>query len=759
MNARKLRSSVCLGALLMVCAFNSAELALGEWISSGDYVVTVTETQVMDGPRPVTVFETGSNFRVHSVNGSWVACRQELDGEFRSGWVKKTDVLKLNSDQRAVYATKDTLIPSQGQTLKLAKGRPITIKYESDHFVDIFVVSEEGKASYKWVAKNGYGHMSSRFKQWNTRTGSFKWTPPDDDQYYLLIDNTDFPDGGANSRRGINYKLAYCVEDPKPDEPSYGKGLIIGRVTLDYDGFRGRHERCSDPFTVLVDCIDEADDVKTLKAQVDQDGYFFLANVRTNRKYRVQKLDGPTFEAPIGGIVTSSFRGEKQQDKWVHDVGCFSLRVTESGKVEKSVDAPDFSCRTMPDGSTQVSFQNGSSPLDRHQWFLAKFPHSGWAERVAADRQAIYEEREEAARKKKEKERKKQEELRQQEAQNRGRSNEGSDSRKPKGEEPGELDDDVPQPPEVSGNGDSESERARDAKGDKSANGTSEPPKAGREDENPDIPFEAMLAVMAYKEGDYDKTIELADKALAIAPDSHQVLLLRGRVRLSKGEPEKALADLTKAVQLDPENGNTLFHRASAYILLKHYQEAIADLNKTLELDGDEAPTYYSRAVAKRDSGDARGAIEDYTQTIRLDPSRDGAYVGRAICCLTINQYDKAITDCDAALEVNPENEDAHGYRALAKFKLKDYRGTAADADEAIARGDNAEIVYYVRGASYLEIERFDEALRDANKVVDMKPESSANYLLRARVYAKMGELTKAKADFERARELDSRQA
>ena len=548
MNARKLRSSVCLGALLMVCAFNSAELALGEWISSGDYVVTVTQTQVMDGPRPVTVFDAASNFRVHSVNGSWVACRQELDGEFRSGWVRKKDVLKLNSNQRAVYATKDTLVPSQGQTLKLPKGRPVTIRYESDHFIDIFVISEEGKASYKWVAKNGYGHMASRFKEWNTRTGTFQWSPPDDDQYYLLIDNTDFPDGGANSRRGINYKLAYCVEDPKPNEPTYGRGLIIGRVTLDYDGFRGRHERCIDPFTILVDCIDEADDVKTLEAQADEDGYFFLANVQTNRKYRVQKLDGATFEAPIGGIVTSPFRGEKERDKWVHDVGCYSLRVTGNGKIETSIDHPDFSSRRMPDGSTQVSFQNSTSPLDRHQWFLAKFPHSGWAERVEADRQAIYKEREEAAQKKKEKEQKRQEEQRVEKAKQ--QQDQAADRAKTEGKEPGEPHDHAPPPPEVSNDSDAEVSKDKDPEAD-------EQPKARQPNEKPDIPFEAMLAIMAYKEGDHDKTIQLADQVLATRPDCHQVLVVRARARIAKREPDKALADLSQAAKLDPSNSRS----------------------------------------------------------------------------------------------------------------------------------------------------------------------------------------------------------
>jgi len=747
---------VWLAVLLTTCALHGRNIARGEWISTDDYVVTVTETKVMAGPRFLTRFDAGTNFRVHSVNGSWVACRQEVDGEFISGWVKKKEVLKLDRNQRAVYATEDTLIRSQGQTLKLAKARPVTIRYESDYSIDIFVVSEEGKASYKWVAEKGYGHMSSCIRKWNVRNGMFKWIPPDDNQYYLLIDNTDFPDGGANSRRTIKYKVAYCVEDPKPDEPRPGEGLIIGRVTLDFDGYQGRHDTCNDPYSVLVDCIDDADDVRTLKAQTDEEGYFFLANIDTNCKYRVQKLDGAAFAAPIGGIVTSPFRGDKEQNKWVHDVGCFSLRVTARGKVETSVDNPDFSCRTNPDGGMEVSFDNGNSPLDRHEWFLSKFPDIGWVQHVEADRQAIYKEREEAAQEKKEKERKKLEEERLKKAEGQERSDEASDRYEPKGEAPAESADEVPPAPVVSNDRDSKLAKTKNTEGDKSANKGSDPSDASQPDEKPDIPFEAMLAVMAYKEGDCDKTIQLADKALALAPDSHRVLFLRARARLANREPEEALADLTKAADLDPGNGNILFHRASAYILLKRYREAIADLNKTLELDGDEAPTYYSRAVAKRDSGDTRRAIEDYAQTIRLDAKCDGAHVGRAMCYLKLKEYDKAISDCDTALQVNPENGDAHGYRALAKFKKDDYRGSAADADEAIKRGDSAEIVYYVRAASHLELGQLDKALRDANKVIKMKPHSSEDYLLRAKVYGKMGDYTKAKADFNRAQALET---
>ena len=54
----------------------------------------------------------------------------------------------------------------------------------------------------------------------------------------------------------------------------------------------------------------------------------------------------------------------------------------------------------------------GDGPLDRHDWFLEKFPDNGWSGLVKLDRDSVYETREEAKRKKEAERKAKEEEKR-----------------------------------------------------------------------------------------------------------------------------------------------------------------------------------------------------------------------------------------------------------------------------------------------------------------------------------------------------------
>ena len=111
--------------------------------------------------------------------------------------------------------------------------------------------------AYQTTLKNaGKGQMHARLKKTNVQRGSLSWTPPDDKQYFLVIDNTRFPDGGSRSGRTIHYSLAFCIDDPKPKGPKKGNGIIIGRATLDYDNYEGKSGREHKPFKVIVEVLD-----------------------------------------------------------------------------------------------------------------------------------------------------------------------------------------------------------------------------------------------------------------------------------------------------------------------------------------------------------------------------------------------------------------------------------------------------------------------------------------------------------------------
>ncbi len=383
--------------------------ARAEWYSAGDYVVTTAETGLMSGTNRVRTLDSATNFRVDEVRGNWVALREKVDGQDVRGWVKNADIMKIGREYRALYATKDSLTHNQSQFLKLPKSLPVTVVYRISHPVDIFVISEEGLSALKWVAKNGSGQMSSRFRELNSSSGSFEWAPPNNEQYYVLIDNTSFPDGGANGGQSIEYSLAYCRKDPKPEKPRTGRGLLIGQATLEFDNYEGRNGRFRKQYDVVIEIFEKDNDsnAKTVAVPTDRDGYFFLANTDPNRQYRVIRIQSGSMEAPVSAFFSFSFRGSKNKDQSVRDAGCYTLRVRPNGKLQTRITTPETSVETQKDGTMTVLFSGADSPLDRHEWFLAKFPNSGWADKVEKDRDAIYMKRAEDARKKEEKKRKK----------------------------------------------------------------------------------------------------------------------------------------------------------------------------------------------------------------------------------------------------------------------------------------------------------------------------------------------------------------
>lgn len=383
----------------------SVSVTASEWISTGDYVVTTTDSPVMDGKRKVTTLETSTNFRVSDVNETWLCVEQEVDGENISGWVKKDDVLKLDKDHYAVAATQDNLTRNQWQTLKLPRGESYVIKYVSTLPIDVFVISEEGKLALQSMSENGSGRVSTKYSRLSESSGTFTWSPPDDDRYYVVMDNTSFPDKGTNSRRKIYYSLAYCIADPKPEEPRDGKGLIVGQAILRFDDYEGRDGRYRDPYKVAVDISENEDDdtADTVEVQTDSNGYFFLTNVDPSKRYCVSKIVNDDIEAPVSVVMSFTFGEEDGGYAPVQDAGKVSLVVRSNGKIGTTIINTDSIFRSKEDGGATLR-PGVQSPLERHKWFLNKFPDSDWSDHVADDRDETYREREEKRKRKTEKE-------------------------------------------------------------------------------------------------------------------------------------------------------------------------------------------------------------------------------------------------------------------------------------------------------------------------------------------------------------------
>lgn len=207
--SRRILSVTIATVVVMINAARGQEL-----IGPDDSVVTIGETPVMDKSEVLAVVKKGRLFTVERVNGEWVLVSLIRDGRTISGWIQTKFLVKQEPGLRLAQVETRDLASQQCTIWTMEPGLAQTIQVRSTTPVDCFLLSEEGKASYDWILKNGTGQATVFNRHYNTRDVKFRWVPPDDGQYYFIVDNTSFPDEGAGGSYGAQYTVLYWFDDP-----------------------------------------------------------------------------------------------------------------------------------------------------------------------------------------------------------------------------------------------------------------------------------------------------------------------------------------------------------------------------------------------------------------------------------------------------------------------------------------------------------------------------------------------------------------
>jgi len=127
----------------------------------------------------------------------------------------------------------------------------------------------------------------------------------------------------------------------------------------------------------------------------------------------------------------------------------------------------------------------------------------------------------------------------------------------------------------------------------------------------------------------------------------------------------------------------------------------------------------------------------------------------RAIKQFTRKQYPGAIADFTKAIELEPDFASAYQNRGVAKAASEDFLGAIADYTKVIElRPDDAE-AYYSRGTAKCRLKAFEGGIDDFTKAIELKPDHAGAYYNRGNAYLDLDKKSEARADFDRARELD----
>jgi adenylate cyclase len=124
--------------------------------------------------------------------------------------------------------------------------------------------------------------------------------------------------------------------------------------------------------------------------------------------------------------------------------------------------------------------------------------------------------------------------------------------------------------------------------------------------------------------GDCESSVELADRAVALNPNSHQAWGCRGWVYRAAGLPEEAVRSFERAIRMSPID--PLLHRSLvgmgfAFIELRRFDEAIVAGKKALRQNLSHSGIYRCLASAFAHLGRDAEAREAAARLLEVDPA------------------------------------------------------------------------------------------------------------------------------------------
>ncbi len=197
------------------------------------------------------------------------------------------------------------------------------------------------------------------------------------------------------------------------------------------------------------------------------------------------------------------------------------------------------------------------------------------------------------------------------------------------------------------------------------------------------------LARQHYQNEQYDKAVELFDRAEELDPTNAQYPNDRGMARLRQGKPLLAAVDFKRAMNIDPKQAMYPYNRGLAYVQAGKRQQAVAAFERAIELnpnyydppaylgllnyneqDYKNARKYWEQAVKIHDNAELRtnlgtlaiamehpiNAEAHLLEAIALDPEFALAYYNLGVLRQSQEKYAAAESNYRKALELDPAN-------------------------------------------------------------------------------------------------------
>ncbi len=219
--------------------------------------------------------------------------------------------------------------------------------------------------------------------------------------------------------------------------------------------------------------------------------------------------------------------------------------------------------------------------------------------------------------------------------------------------------------------------------------------------------------------------VTAAQNAVAVVPDSPQLLEALGRAQLAAGDSNQALGSFGKLATLQPEISRPLVLLAEAHAASENWESARSNLRKALEMEPGSRTIMLSMVNLESVAGNVDKAVEAARQIQKLYPKEAIGYTAEVDVYANAKRLQDVESALRSAMEKVPDiNVVARLWTVLDQQK----RTTEADAlaRDWIARNPKNPALQNYIASRYTQQGKWDEVARWNRESLKVAPDSPA---------------------------------
>ncbi|MCX6963312.1 MAG: glycosyltransferase [Verrucomicrobia bacterium] len=240
--------------------------------------------------------------------------------------------------------------------------------------------------------------------------------------------------------------------------------------------------------------------------------------------------------------------------------------------------------------------------------------------------------------------------------------------------------------------------------------------------------FVRELAEVFLRKKELEPAEQQVRRALEMAPDSPDGLVLLGRILAEKGDKSASLEAFQDALRLRKDYAEGFSQYATALQKFGRGKDAISQIRKACALEPDSVEFQTNLAILLEQNARYVDALAAYGKAARMNPNVGFVWFRQGKLLNGLKRYAESIPALEKAISLPGQLGDYHYEYGLALHMSKRFQEALVHYEKALSMGYNTAALQCNRGVIYKDLRKGGDAIMAFHAAVKMDP-SNVSYL------------------------------